>query len=512
MKNKENEFEKTKLRLSALRNNIDAITSVVSTVEGTLGPRGMDCMIVDDYGNAIITNDGVTILNEISTSHPGARLLINAVMSQEREVGDGTTTLTVLAGALLSYALKMAEMGVPIHKIIEGIKKGIQVVIEIIETEKIIVSEDNSNIMKKVAYISAREDMEISDSICKAAEIIGIEMLNNHSFKFSDCIEAIEGSQNGVFSGVVLDKRPLNLLEDYTLNDAKIMVLDDVFDIDEDAKKLLVTESGLKNYLESVEIIKSWAEKIVNMKVNLLLCDRMINPMAMQILSDGSVIVVDRVLNSQLEKAARHCGCKMLKKSALYKNISDLNNYCGMADKVIYDAEKEQILIQDGHGKPYSTIIVSASTGEITREKERIAKDAAASLQFAIKDGVVPGGGALEIYCSALLKEYREDITGMEKYGFDCIIEALKKPFLQMVENSGFNSLEILEKVVTSAKIQEKKFLSIDFESGTIHDMVIKEIFDPAYVKISALQKAGEIAEAILRINLILRGKETNCS
>ena len=182
MRNSDNEFEKTELRLSALKNNVNAINSVVSAVKGTLGPRGFDCMIVDDYGNSIITNDGVTILNEINTSHPAATLLINAVMSQEKEVGDGTTTLTILTGALLDSALKMAEMGVPIHKIIQGIKRGIEIAVDIVENEKVMISKENSYIMKKVAFISAREDEEISDLIYRAAQIVGSEFLNNKGF------------------------------------------------------------------------------------------------------------------------------------------------------------------------------------------------------------------------------------------------------------------------------------------------------------------------------------------
>lgn len=508
MRNNDNEFEKNEVRLSALKNNINAINSVVSAVKGTLGPSGFDCMIVDDYGNSIITNDGVTILNEISTSHPAARLLINAVMTQEKEVGDGTTTLTVLTGALLGSALKTAEMGVPIHKIISGIKKGIQIAIDIVENEKVMISKENYYIMKKVAYISAREDKEISDMIYKAAQIVGSESLDSNNFRLSDCVEAIEGTGNKVFSGVIVDKEPLNIYEKHELNNAKIMILDDCLDVDDNIKELLATESGLNNYLENIEVIKLWAEKIVGLNVGLLLCDRGINSKAMQILSDGNVVVVDRVLNSQLEKIARHSGSKMLKKSALNKSVEYLNNCIGVADKVIYDAETEQILVQDGHGKPYSTIIISAATGEVTREKERIAKDAAASLQYAIKNGVVSGGGALEIYISSLLEKHRKEVIGMEKYGFDCVIDALKKPFLQMVENSGFNSLEILEKVISSTKHEGRKFLSIDFTNATIKDMEKEEIFDPAYVKISALKKAGEIAEAILRVNLILRGKK----
>ncbi|WP_432664579.1 TCP-1/cpn60 chaperonin family protein [Wukongibacter baidiensis] len=508
MRSNSNDFENSEPRLSALNNNINAVNSTVSAVKGTLGPQGMDCMIVDDYGNAIITNDGVTILSEINTSHPAARLLINAVMSQEKEVGDGTTTLTILTGALLDSAQKMAELGVPVHKIIEGIKIGISKALEIIEAEKVSITEDNYHLMSRVAYISAREDEEISNLICKAAKLVGNKMIESDNFRLSDCVESMEGTKSNVFSGVVVDKKPLHFYENNAINNAKIMVLDDSLDVDENINELLKTEAGLNSYLEKVEIIKSWAEKIALMKVDFLLCDRNINQAAMQILSDGNVCVANQVLNSQLEKVSRHCGCKMLKKSALHKNALDLDKYCGMADKVEYDAEKEQLSIRDGHGEPYATVMISSSTGEITRERERIAKDAASSLQFAIKDGVVAGGGALDIYISTLLEKYREEVVGMEKYGFDCVIEALKRPFLQMVENSGFNSLEVLEKVIAAGRLEEKKFLSIDFNSGNIKDMELEEIFDPAYVKISALKKAEEISKAILRINLILRGKK----
>jgi chaperonin GroEL (HSP60 family) len=506
----ESEFEKSKYKLSALENNIKAIKSVVSAVEGTLGPRGMDCMIVDDYGNAIITNDGITILKEISVTHPAAKLLINSVMAQKREAGDGTTTLTVLTGALLDSAFKAAEKGVPMHKIIDGLKKGIKKSIEITESEKILITEENENLLEKVAFISGRGNEDISQLVYKASEIIGYNRMREKEFRLSDCVEVIEDAENQVFGGVIVDKKPLNLDMSQEFEDVKILILDDSLDVEEFRRELLATEGGFNKYLESVDEIKMWAEKLIDLNIGIVLCSRGVNPIVEQILSDGGVCVVDRVLYSQLEKTAKYCGCKILKNNSLRKSVSELNSYCGRAGKVIYDSGREQLRIQLGKGKPYVTIVISASTAEIIREKERITRDAASSVQFSVCDGVVAGGGAFEIYCSNRLKKYSESIYGMEKYGVYCVAEALKKPFLQMVENAGLNPLETFEKILNVTNEQDKKYLSVDFDSGKVRDMLTEKVFDPASVKKSVFKKAGEVAEAILKINLILKGKTSN--
>jgi chaperonin GroEL (HSP60 family) len=213
------------------------------------------------------------------------------------------------------------------------------------------------------------------------------------------------------------------------------------------------------------------------------------------------------VLNEQLLELAACTGARPVKKNALNKNIEELESYCGYAGRINYDPVLEHIKIMEGSGEPMVKIIISASTGPVLREKERVAKDAASALQAASKNGIVTGGGAIELACTIYLEELKNQISGTGKYGIDCVIEGLKKPIHHMIENAGFNPLEKLEAVTQASRDSKNAHIGIDCESGEIKNLFVQGIIDPAWVKTTALNTAYEIAEAILKINLIIKGK-----
>jgi chaperonin GroEL (HSP60 family) len=219
-------------------------------------------------------------------------------------------------------------------------------------------------------------------------------------------------------------------------------------------------------------------------------------------------MVVQRVASKELRRAAEHTGARMLKRTGLKKTTAELEKCLGRAGRAYNDEKLEQVWILGGAGKPMATVLVGAATAEVVGERERIARDAAASVQSAITGGVVPGGGSLELAVARELEKVREGIRGMAAYGVDCVVEALKRPMSQIVANAGFNPLEKLGDVIAAQAETGKNSLAIDCDSGLVEDMTEKGIADPAEVKIYALRAAGEVAEAILRIDTIIKKRE----
>lgn len=495
-------------RLAALMTNSNAIRAIASAVEGTLGPKGLDTMLVDKFGEVVITNDGVTILTMMEANHPAARMLINIARAQQEEIGDGTTTATVMAGALVSSGVEQVARGVPVARVIEGLRAGLKRALEIMRGQARPVEGLEDPVVRQVALVAGRDHGDIADLAVKAALLIGEEKLKDPTFKFSDTVVAEEGADNEVFMGVIINKERMNRQMPRELNQAHVLVIDDAFEPEEISDEALGTEAGFARYLQLQEEFKSNVKKIVKLGVGLVLVDRGVADVAEEILTDAGLMVIQRVANKELRKAAEHTGARMIKRTGLQKAPDDLKKYLGLAGRVYNDEKLEQVWVLEGGGKPMATVLVGAATAEVVGERERIAKDAAASIQSAIKGGVVPGGGSLELAVAREVEKIRDSIRGMAAYGVDCVVEALKRPMSQIVANAGFNPLEKLGDVVAVQVESGKNSMAIDCDSGQVADMVELGVADPAEVKIYALSAAGEIAEAILRIDTIIKKRE----
>jgi chaperonin GroEL (HSP60 family) len=214
-------------------------------------------------------------------------------------------------------------------------------------------------------------------------------------------------------------------------------------------------------------------------------------------------------MNKELRRTAEHCGAKTLKRTSLKKDVQELDKYIGYAKEAFYDERLKHVRLIGGKGKAQATILVGASTEEVVGERERIAKDAASAVQAAVKGGIIAGGGTVELAVAREVEELRKEKRGMAAYGIDCVITALKAPFSQIVLNAGFNPLEKLGDVTAAQVESGKDSLGIDSDSGEIKDMIEMGVYDPALVKKYALKAAGEVAEAILRIDTIIKKKET---
>lgn len=495
-------------RLAALMTNVNAVRAVVSAVEGTLGPKGLDTMLVDRFGAITVTNDGVTILEEMEATHPAAKMLINTAKAQENGVGDGTTTATVWAGSLVSEGLNHVVKGVPVARVIEGMRAGIQCALASFERRARPVQGIQNPLLYQVALVAGRGHADIAELVVKAAQMVGEEKLQDPAFKLRDNIFAAESTDSEVFEGVLVNKSRLNKQMPREVWEPRILIVDDALEPEELEEGALATEAGFNRYLALQEEFRAHFLKIINLGVKLVLVDRRICDYAEEILTDAGVMAVQRVAMREWCRVAEHAGAWPLKRTGLKKKCEELERCLGRARVAWEDEHREHIRIEGGTGKPCATVLVGAATAEVVGERERIAKDAASAVQAALKSGVVPGGGAVELAVARDLEGVKKNLRGMTAYGIECVIEALKLPFTRIVANAGFNTLEKLGDVVATQLEQGSDCLGIDCDDGGVCDLWEKGIVDPVLVKIYALKAAGEFAEAILRIDTIIRKKD----
>ena len=495
-------------RLAALLTNANAVRAITAAVEGTIGPKGLDTMLVDRFGEVIITNDGVTILDKMDVNHPAAKMLINIAKAQQAEVGDGTTTATIMAGGLVAEGVSQVLRGVPVAKVIEGVKFGIARAVDEVGKRGRQVGDTEDPILRSIAMIAGREHEDIADLVVKAAELIGRDKLTEKNFKLSDIITAEEGAGNEVFMGVIVDKERMNKEMPERLEQVRLLLIDDALEPEEVEDEALSTEAGFKRYIDFQDEFKKNVQKIVELGVKTVLVDRGVHDAAEEILTDAGVLVLQRVSAKDLRRVAEHAGARMIKRTGLKKDVADLEKYLGFAEQVYEDEKLEQVRILGGRGKPMATILVGAATEEVVGERERIAKDAASSVQAAVKGGYVPGGGSIEIAVSREVEKAREQLKGMAAYGVDCVANALRRPLSQIVENAGYNPLEKMEQVIAAQYEKGIDSLGIDCDTGEVADMLERGVIDPVPVKLHAIKAAGEVAVAILRIDTIIKKKE----
>lgn len=502
--NDKNEIDE---KISALFTNAAAVRAVAQAVENTLGPKGLDTMLVDAGGNIIVTNAGVTILENMEVTHPAARMLINIARNQYSQSGDGTTTATIIAAALINEGLNYVIRGVPTGKIIKGINIAIENAIRLIAQKTSELTDLNDPLLKKAVLIAGRENEEIADSVLKLAKTADIEDLKSRKYKLKDHIISQPGMTSEVVEGLIIKKRRLNEQMPEICMDAPILIVDDALIPEEISESAIRTEAGYAAYNEYRQAFKKNLEKILRLSVKTVITSKSIDKYAEDLLTSHSIMAISRVYGKTLKETANFTGALPLRRSFLDKPIEDIKKALGYAKAIYENVEYGYIYLKGGGGKSVSTYIVGAPSEEIAGEKERIARDAAASLQSSLRSGVVAGGGALEMSLIPYLKEMRDETGDLCGYGIDCVIEALKRPMSQIISNAGFNALEKLETVIARQK-KEPGDWGIECENGYLKDMKTIGIVDPAEIKINALKSAQEIAQAILRINTIIKMRQ----
>lgn len=494
-------------RLSALMTNSSAIASLATAVEGTIGPKGLDCMLVDKFGDVTVTNDGATILDKIDTVHPAARMLIRTARAQEDEIGDGTTTTTIIASALINEGVGHVSRGVPVTKIIEGIRLGVNEAIEHVQSCAKPVKLSNP-VLESIALVAARGNADISELIVKAAQLTGEPHLRLPGHRLADAVLAKEGADNEVFAGIVLDKQRASKQMPRSVETPSVLVIDDALEPPEMEEEALATESGFARYVAMQDEFRANVEKIIALGVKFVAVAKAIDPAAEELFVDAGVFAVRRLSSRDVAKLVDVTGARTIKRSGLKKDAAELAGFLGKCERVYEDERLDHIRVLGSEDTSVATVLVGASTREVKDERERIARDAAGAVQTAIVSGMVAGGGAVEIAAMRHVQSFRDTVRGMAAYGVDAVVAALKKPLAHIVSNAGFNPLEKVEDVIAAQQKSGNPRLAVDCDTGEIVDMNKCGVVDPAGVKLYALKAAAEIAEAILRINTIIRKRD----
>ena len=495
-------------RMAALTANASAVSALASAVEGTLGPKGLDCMLVDKFGDVTVTNDGATILDKIDTAHPAARMLIRTARAQEDEIGDGTTTTAILADALISEGAACVSRGVPVTKVIEGIRVGIDEALEYITLNSTKIDDLSQDMLGRVAVVAARGHQDIAKLVVEAARLTGEDTLRDPGCRLADRVLAKEGAGNEVFTGMIIDKQRVSKQMPRSVESAKVLIVDDALEPPQVEDDALATESGFARHLALQEEFRTNIGKLIELGVKFVAAAKGIDPVAEELFTDSGVLCVRRLSSKDIAKLVELTGARTIKRPGLKKEPSELEGFLGWCERVYEDERLDHIRVVGGNTASVATVLVGASTREVKDERERIARDSAGAVQAAVISGVVPGGGAVEIGASKRVQAARDSVRGMAAYGVDTVAGALKRLLSQIASNAGFNPLEKVEDVVSAQSESGNCALAIDCDTGEIVDMMKCGVVDPTGVKLYALRAASEIAVAILRINTIIRKRD----
>jgi thermosome len=503
----------------AQRNNIMAAKIIAETVKTTLGPKGMDKMLVSSFGDVTITNDGATILKELDVQHPAAKMLVEVAKAQDNEVGDGTTTAAVLAGELLAKAENLLDRNIHPTIIIEGFKKASEKAREILEGMAIPVSiNDDKRLMDvavtsmgskgvaaakehfaKLAVEAVKQVAEEKDGKLKA-DIDLIKVLKKHG-------KSLEETE--LVKGMVIDKEVAHSQMPKIVNNAKIALLNAKLEIEKtefDAKINIESPEQMKLFLDEEErMLREMVDKIAEAGANVVFCEKGIDDVALHFLAKKGIMAVKNVSSSDMEKLARATGGKIV------ASVKDLtSDVLGEAKTVeeIKIGEDKLVYVRECKNPKAVTIVVRGGTEHVVDEAERSLHDALCVVRNAIEDGkIVPGGGAPEAEVARQLRDYAVKVGGREQLAIEAFADAIESVPLTLAENAGLDPVDIMVALRAKHENTATPSYGVDVFSGKIRDMLELNIVEPLRVKLQVVKSATEAANMILKIDDVIAAK-----
>ncbi|MCD7782019.1 MAG: TCP-1/cpn60 chaperonin family protein [Methanosphaera sp.] len=492
----------------AQRNNILAGKVLAETVRTTLGPKGMDKMLVDGLGDIVVTNDGVTILKEMDIEHPAAKMLVDVAKTQEDEVGDGTTTAVIIAGELLKKSEDLLDQEIHPTIIALGYNQAASKAIELLDD--IAIDAKDKDTLLKVAMTAmtgkgtekAREPLAelIVDAV---SQVVEDDKVNTEQIK----IESKDGAginDSELVSGVIVDKEKVHPGMPSEVEGAKIALVNSAIEVKEtevDAEIRITDPTQMQSFIEQEEeMIKEMVDKLVDAGANVVFCQKGIDDLAQHYLSKAGILATRRVKKSDMEKLAKATGAKIV------TNVEDLTaEDLGDAGSVKENkvAGDDMIFVKECKDPKAVTLLLRGSTSHIVEEVERAVEDAIGVVSSTVEDGkVVVGGGAPEVAIAKGLKDYAETISGREQLAVTAFAEALEVVPRTLAENAGLDSIDSL--VDLRAAHEDSLYMGLNVFEGGVTDMKEAGVIEPHRVKKQAIQSAADAAEMILRIDDVI--------
>ena len=498
--------------------NIAAARAVAETIRTTLGPKGMDKMLVDTIGDITITNDGATILSEMEIEHPAAKMIVEVAKTQEDEVGDGTTTAVILAGEILKKAEALLEMDIHPTMILRGYRMAKKKALEILNEISEDVTIENTEILYKIAMTAmtgksgeaAKDEMAklAVDAVKIVAEKEGNKVvIDKENIK----IEKKKGGsidETELIKGLVIDKEIVHGNMPKKIKNAKIALLDAALEVKEtetNAEIRITDPSKLKEFLDQESrMLKEMVEKVVNSGCNMVFFQKGIDDLAQHYLAKKGISAARRVKKSDMEKLARATGAKIV--SSVDELTKEDLGYAGLVEEQKLGGE-EMIFIRECKDPKAVSILVRGGTEHVVDEAKRAMDDAVLGIISAIETGkVVFGGGAIEFELSKRLKEYAETVGGREQLAINAFAEAVEIIPRTLAESTGKDPIDLLVNL-RSEHEKGKKTYGIDVMDGSIQDMKKQGVVEPLKIKTQAIKSATEVAEMILRIDDVITSK-----
>jgi archaeal chaperonin len=492
------------VEFNALESNSNAVMAVADTVRTTLGPKGLDKLLIDQAMNRHISNDGVTILLSLRAIHPVARMIVEIAERQEQLVGDGTTTAVVMAAEMIKEGKRLVkELGVHPTKVVEGIEGGVKEACQLLEigAKRISLNEIALEQVVKTSLSSKLDGKKLSLLVTSALRSVEKNAIYNGSYNFDKTIMVLRRTnmEDRVINGIVLERRRMDPEMPLEVKEARVMIAR------LDLKP--VKEAWVKENSKYAEILNMENDRVAKSKdlVNsliatganvILIASSEVDQVIENLLVANKVLAV-RISIEEIEYLSRYTGATPV------RMVDDLKkaDILGKADHIYEDEDNGVIYIANGSSGGMATMIVSGTTKETSLERWRAAIDGINAAEAALNKGVVVGGGAAELHVIEKVKNLR--LKGLEQVGLDVVTSALESIMRQILTNAGFNGLE----KVMAVKASPDTF-GIDIDSGDPVDMWKMGVLDPLLVKTMALEAAGEIAKAVLRIDRNLAAED----
>jgi len=502
----------------AQSNNIMAARAISDAVKSTLGPKGMDKMLVDSMGDVVVTNDGATILKEIDVEHPAAKMIVEVAKSQDEECGDGTTSAVVLTGELLKYAGELLDQNIHPTVICGGYKLAADRAKDILNKLAIDIKSNDKKTLKHIAMTSmaskgaSAEKDTLADVVVDAVSSVA-EKIDGKTFVDLDNIQ-IQKKQGGgmanteIISGIILDKERVHDGMPKQVKSAKIALINAALEVKKtevDARIQIQDPSQLQAFLNEEEgMLKKMVSLVKKSGANVLVCQKGIDDIAQHYLAKEGIYSVRRAKKSDMEKLSKATGAKIV------ANLDGLNSndlgHAGLVEEKKIGDDKMTFITQCKNPKAVS-ILIRGTTEHVVDELERGLHDALSVVKVALEDGkMTAGGGAAATAIAMGLRDYAPSVGGREQMAIEAFANAIEIVPKTLSENAGLDPIDMMLEV-RSAHKKGKKYAGINVLGGKVDDMLKNNVIEPLRVSMQEIEASSEAATMILRIDDVIASK-----
>ncbi len=505
----------------AKTNNIAAAKAVADAVRSTLGPKGMDKMLVDSMGDVVITNDGATILKELDIEHPAAKMVVEISKTLDQECGDGTTTAVVLAGELLKKSEDLVEQNVHPTIITNGFRLASDEANRILDLIAEDMSEGNREVLVKIC--STTMTGKSVDAFKEHLAGIVVDAVTRVARKKGEALEVdgddikVEKKHGGslvdtsLIDGIILDKEPVHAGMPRSVKKAKIALIRSAFQVKKtevDAKIQIRDPTQMQAFLDEEEnTLRSMVDNIADCGANVVICEKGIDELVQHFMSKKGILAIKQAKKSDMEKLARATGARLITKISDIAR-GDLGSTKLVETRKIGDDDMTYIT---GCKNPTAvSILIRGGTEHVIEDAERTMKDAIGVASVTLEDGkILAGGGAPEIELAHRLRHFAATVGGREQLAIDAFADALEVIPRTLAENAGLDPIDSLMslRTVHESKKRAGRHYGLDVFDGKVKNMLTKNVLDPLRVKTQAISSATEVAGMILRIDDVISGK-----